>query len=148
MCDALESRLLSLKVMDSSYWLVNSNRSRIKRFIENTNNKDQFFKYIFIDSGKVNSTWGKETIFMTTWEELKKAAAREEWKKLIAQSWRNTWEEWTKKRELGLLILNRRLNNTQLLTNGDSSSKRFIRFKLFLPKSKSINLAFLLTNLL
>ena len=52
-----------------------------------------------------------------------------------------------KKRELGLLILNKRLNNTQLLTNGDSSSKRFILFKLFLPKSKSINLAFLLTNL-
>ena len=53
-----------------------------------------------------------------------------------------------KKRELGLLILNRRLNNTQLLNNGDSSSKRFIFFKLFLPKSKSINLAFLQTNLL
>ena len=40
-----------------------------------------------------------------------------------------------------------RLNNTQLLSNGDSSSKRFILFKLFLPKSKSINFAFLLTNL-
>ena len=133
--------------MDSSYWLVNSNRSRIKRFIENTNNKDQFFKYIFIDSGNVTSIWSKETTFMTTWEELKKAAAREEWKKLIAQSWRRTEEDW-KKRELELLILNRRLNNTQLLTNGDSSSKRFILFKLFLPKSKSINLAFLLTNLL
>ena len=51
-----------------------------------------------------------------------------------------------KKRELGLLILNGRLNNTQLLTNGDSRSKRFILFKLFLPKSKSINLAFLLKN--
>ena len=48
-----------------------------------------------------------------------------------------------KKRELGLLILNRRLNNTQLLTDGDSSSKRFILFKLFLSKSKSINLTFL-----
>ena len=53
-----------------------------------------------------------------------------------------------KKREQGLLILYRQLNNTQLLTNGISSSKRFILFKLFLPKSKSINLAFLLTNLL
>ena len=41
------------------FWLVNPNRSRVKRFIENTNNKDQFFKYIFIDSGKVTSTWGK-----------------------------------------------------------------------------------------
>ena len=51
-----------------------------------------------------------------------------------------------KKRELGLLILDGQLNNTQLLTNGDSSSKRFILFKLFLPKSKSINLTFFLIN--
>ena len=53
-----------------------------------------------------------------------------------------------KKRELGILILNRWSNNTQLLTNSGASSKRFILFKLFLPKSKSINLAFLLANLL
>ena len=47
------------------------------------------------------------------------------------------------KKEIGLLILNRRLNITQLLTDGDSSSKRFILFKiLFLPKQKSINLVF------
>jgi len=130
-----------------SYWLVNSNRSRVKRFIENTNNKDQFFKYMFIDSGKVTSTWGKEPPVMTTREELKKDAAREEWKKLIAQGWRRTEEVWTN-RELELLILNRRLNNTQLLTNSDSSSKRFILFKLFLTKSKSINLTFLLDNFL
>ena len=38
---------------------------------------------MFIDSGKVTSTWGKEPV-MTTREELKKEAAREEWKKLIA----------------------------------------------------------------
>ena len=71
--------------MAKSYWLVNSNRSRVKRFIENTNNKDQFFKYMFIDSGKVTSTWGKEPPVMTT---------REEWKKLIAQGWRRTEEVW------------------------------------------------------
>ena len=41
--------------MDRSYWLVNSNRSRVKRFIENTTNKDQFFKYMFIDTGKITS---------------------------------------------------------------------------------------------
>ena len=63
--------------MDSSYWLINLNRSRIKRFIENTNNKDKFFKYMFIDSVKVTSTWGKESPFITTREELKKEAARE-----------------------------------------------------------------------
>ena len=46
------------------------------------------------------------------------------------------------------LILKRWSNINQLLTNDGFSSKRFIQFKLFLPKSKSINLAFLLTNLL
>ena len=51
---------------------------------------------MFIDSGKVNSTWGKEPPILTTREEFKKEAAREEWKKLIAQGWRRTEEVWTK----------------------------------------------------
>ena len=84
--------------MDRSYSLVNSNRSKIKRFIENINNKDQFFKYMFIDSGKVTSTWGKEPPVMTTREELKKEAAREEWEKYITQGWRRNEKDWIKKR--------------------------------------------------
>ena len=79
---------------------------------------------------------------MTTRKELKKEAAREECKKLIAQGWRRAEEDWTKKKKARTVNSHRRLKNTQLLTNGDSSSKRFILFKLFLPKSKSINLAF------
>ena len=43
---------------------------------------------------------------MTTIEDSKKGAAREEWKKLIAQGWRRIEEDWTNKRKLGLLILN------------------------------------------
>ncbi len=82
---------------------------------------------------------------MTTRKELKKEVAREEWKKFIAQGWRITEEDWTKKART--VNSYRRLNNIQLLTNGNLSSKRFILFKLFLPKSKRINLAFLLTNL-
>ena len=35
---------------------------------------------MFIDSGKVTSTLGKEPPFMSMREELKKEAAREEWK--------------------------------------------------------------------
>ncbi len=69
--------------MARSYWLVNSNRSRVKRFVENTNNKDQFFKYMFVDSGKATSRWCKEPSVMTTREEFKKEVAREEWEKLI-----------------------------------------------------------------
>ena len=52
---------------------------------------------MFIDSGKVISTWGKEPPVMTTREELKKEVAREEWKKLISQGWRRTEEIWSKK---------------------------------------------------
>ncbi len=83
--------------MTWSYWLVNSNRSMVKRFIKKTNYKDQFFKYIFIDSGKVTSTWGKEPPVMNTREELKIEDARKEWKKLIALGWRRTEEVWTEK---------------------------------------------------
>ena len=85
--------------MARSFWLVNSNRSRVKRFIENNNNKDQFFKYMFIDSGKITSTWGKEPPLMTTREELKIEAAREVWGKLITQGWRRTEEVWKKKED-------------------------------------------------
>ena len=80
--------------MARSYWLVNSNRSRVKRFIENTNNKDQFFKYMFIDSGKVTSTWGKEPPVMTKREELKIEKARDEYKKLLSQGWRKPPPVW------------------------------------------------------
>ena len=52
--------------MARSYWLVNSNRSRVERVFENSKNKEQFFKNMFIDSGKFTSTCGKETSFMTT----------------------------------------------------------------------------------
>ena len=45
---------------------------------------------MFIDSWKVISTQGKEPPFITTKKELKKYAAREEQKKLIAQGWRRT----------------------------------------------------------
>ena len=47
--------------MSRFYWLVNSNRSRVKRFIEDTNNEDKFFKYMFIDSGKINFYMGQKT---------------------------------------------------------------------------------------
>ena len=51
---------------------------------------------MFIDSGKVTSTWGKEPPVMTSREELKFDLAREEWKKLINQGLRRTEEVWGK----------------------------------------------------
>ena len=76
--------------MEESFWLVNSNRSLVKRFSKNKQNKDKFFEYMCIDSGKIIGTFGKEPPVLTTREELKIEKAREEWKKLLAQGWRRT----------------------------------------------------------
>ena len=62
----------------------------VKRFAKNKQNKDKFFEYMFIDSGKIVGVLGKEPPILTIREELKIEAAREAWKKLIAQGWRKT----------------------------------------------------------
>ena len=80
--------------MEESFWLVNSNRSLVKRFSKNKQNKDKFFEYMFIDSGKIIGVFGKEPPILTTREELKIEKAREEWKKLISQGWRKTPVVW------------------------------------------------------
>ena len=80
--------------MTEDFWLISSNRSRVKRFSKNNQNKDKFFEYMFIDSGKVIGVLGKEPPLMTTREELKVDKARYEWKKLIAQGWRRTKPVW------------------------------------------------------
>ena len=83
--------------MTENYWLINSNRSRVKRFSKNNQNKDKFFEYMFIDSGRILGVLGKEPPLMTTREELKLDIARDEWRKLIAQGCRRTkpvWEDY------------------------------------------------------
>jgi len=83
--------------LTENYWLINSYRSRVKRFSKNNQNKDKFFEYMFIDSGRIIGVLGKEPPLMTTREELKVDKARDEWRKLIAQGWRKTkpvWEEY------------------------------------------------------
>ena len=77
-----------------SFWLVNPNRSRVKRFQKNVKNQDKFFEYVFIDSGKIIGIFGKEPPVMTTREELKIDKAREEYKKLLSQGWRKTEPVW------------------------------------------------------
>ena len=71
--------------MTENFWLINSNHSRVKRFLKNNQNIDKFFEYIFIDSGRILGVLGKEPPLMTTREELKVDKARDEWRKLIAQ---------------------------------------------------------------
>ena len=80
--------------MTENFWLINPNRSMVKRFTKNKQNKDKFFEYMFIDSGKIVGVLGKEPPVLTTREEIKIEAAREAWKKLIAQGWRKTNVIW------------------------------------------------------
>ena len=82
--------------MTENFWLINSNRSRVKRFSKNSQNKDKIFEYMFIDSGRILGVLGKEPPLMKTRKELKVDKARDEWRKLISQGWRRTkpvWEE-------------------------------------------------------
>ena len=79
-----------VKNMTRGYWLINSNRSEIRRFTENKNNEDQFNKYVFIDNGKIIGVLGKEPLLLQSREEFKIEEAREIWKRLIAQGWRRT----------------------------------------------------------
>ena len=80
--------------MTEEFWIINSNRSRVKRFTKNMQNKDKFFEYMFIDSGKIIGVLGKEPPLMQTREELKVDTARGEWKKLINQGWRRSKAVW------------------------------------------------------
>ena len=66
----------------------------VKRISKNNQNKDKFFEYMFIDSGRILGVLGKEPPLMTTREELKVNNARDEWRKLIAQGWRRTKPAW------------------------------------------------------
>ena len=80
--------------MVEEYWLINSNRSKVKRFHKNNKNKDKFFEYMYIDSGKIIGLLGQQPPVMTKREELKIDKAREEWKKFLAQGWRQTRIVW------------------------------------------------------
>ena len=51
--------------MYEEYWLVNSNRSKVKRFHKNKKYKDKFFEYIFIDSDKISDVFRQQTPITT-----------------------------------------------------------------------------------
>ena len=82
--------------MDNSYWLVNTNRSEVRRFKKNTDTKEVIFPYMSVDHGKIVGLFGKDAPLMQRRKVLKVVEAREEWKKLISQGWRVTQEVWNK----------------------------------------------------
>ena len=78
--------------MSKSYWLINSNRSEVKRFLKNHKSIDGVFEYMFIDTGKIVGVLGKEPPLMTTTVSVEIDLAREIYVRLIAQGWSKTEE--------------------------------------------------------
>ena len=83
--------------MAESYWLINSNRTEVKRFVKNDKSISGFFEYIFIDTGKIVGVFGKEPPVMTTTVSVEIDLAREIYDRLLSQGWRRTEKVWTKK---------------------------------------------------
>ena len=76
--------------MTRGYWLINFNRSEVRRFTEERANEDQFNKYFFINNGKIIGVLSKETPLQKSREEFKIEEAREILKRLIEQEFRIT----------------------------------------------------------
>ena len=83
--------------MAESYWLINSNRTEVKRFIKNDKSLDGVFEYMFVDTGKIVGVFGKEPPVMTITISVDIDLAREIYERLISQGWRKTAEIWPNK---------------------------------------------------
>ena len=76
------------------YWLINSNRSEVKRLVKNDKSIDGVFEYIFIDSGKIVGVLGNEPPVMTTTVSVEIDLAREIYERLLSQGWRKSKVVW------------------------------------------------------
>ena len=83
--------------MAKSHWLINPKRTEVKRFIKNDKSIDGVFEYMFVDTGKIVSVFGKEPPVMTTTISVDIDLAREIYERLIAHGWRKTEEVWNEK---------------------------------------------------
>ena len=83
--------------MAKSYWLINSNRSEVKRFTKNDKSIEGVFEYMFIDSGNIVGVFGKQPPLMTTTVSVEIELAREIYERLLSKGWREIEEVWKEK---------------------------------------------------
>ena len=82
--------------MAKSYWLINSNRTEVKRFMRNDKSISGVFEYMFVDTGKIVGVFGKELPVMTNTVSVDIDLAREIYERLLSQGWTKIEEVWTK----------------------------------------------------
>ena len=83
--------------MAKSHWLINSKKTKVKRFIKNEKSIEGVFEYMFVDTGNIVGVFGKEPPVMTTTVSVDVDLAREIYERLLSQGWRKTEEVWKKK---------------------------------------------------
>ena len=84
--------------MARAYWLINPNRTEVKRFIKNEKSIDGVFEYMFVDTGKIVGMFGEKPPIMTTTVSVDIELAREIYERLISQGWSKTEVVWPKER--------------------------------------------------
>ena len=83
--------------MAKFYWLINSSRTEVKRFMRNDKSISGVFEYMFVDTGKILDISGKEPPVMTNTVSVDIDLAREIYGRLLSQGWTKIEEVWTKK---------------------------------------------------
>ena len=81
--------------MAQSYWLINSNRSEVKRFMKNDKSIDGVFEYMFIDTGKIVGGLENKSPIITNTVSVDIDLAREIYKRLLSQGWSKTEKVWS-----------------------------------------------------
>ena len=84
--------------MAKAHWLINPNRTEVKRFLKNDKSIDGIFEYMFVDTGKIVGMFGEEPPIMTTTVSVDIELAREIYERLISQGWFKTEEVWPKEK--------------------------------------------------
>ena len=80
--------------MSVSHWLICPNCTEVRRFTKNTDNKDSFNEYMFIDSGKIAGGLGNKPPVMTNTVSVEIDLAREIYERLLSKGWRKIEKNW------------------------------------------------------
>ena len=83
--------------MAKSHWLINSERTEVKRFIKNEKSIEGVFEYMFVDTGKIVGAFGNDPPVITTTVSVDIDLAREIYERLLSQGWNKTEVVWEKK---------------------------------------------------
>ena len=83
--------------MAKVYWLINSKRTEVKRFIKNDKSISGVFEYMFVDTGKIVGGLGNKPPVMANTVSVEIDLAREIYERLLSKGWRKIEEVWSKK---------------------------------------------------